>query len=130
MYIQDMHVKTVQANHVLDVLKTLNRPITQDINYVIKTCKRGGEYKSNAECFLIPKLPFARLIRKIALETNNGVKLRFSQSALDLIQLDTQNYSVQLLNSANKLAIHGHRIRVMPKDLQIMTKICDQNQTF
>lgn len=160
-HISERGVKTVKGSHVIDILESMGRPRSKDINYIIKTCRKteqtgsgyeyqdydsfyytdenedytdenedymsgqgtdwigganGSQYKV---CFRIPKLPFNRLVKEIA--KNN--KQRFSQNAMDLIQLDAENYLINLFENAHLQAIHANRIRVMLKDVLITLKM-------
>lgn len=77
--------------------------------------------KQPGHCFNIPKLPFSRLVREIAQDYKNDLK--FSPDAIMVIQLDAENYLVDLLEDANLQAIHAKRVRVTPADLQIAGRI-------
>lgn len=70
---------------------------------------------------LVPKLPFRRLVREIALDVDN--QKRFQSSALLALQEAAEAYLVGLLEEANLCAIHGHRVTIMPKDIRLANRI-------
>lgn len=72
-------------------------------------------------CFLFRKLPFQRLVREIALECK--ADLRFQKSAIEAIQEATEAYIVSLFEDTNLCAIHGKRVTIQPKDLQLARRI-------
>ena len=71
---------------------------------------------------LIRKAPFQRLTRELAhdhLKTN----YRFQGSAILALQESTEAYSVGLNEDSNLCAIHGKRVTIMPKDIQLAHSI-------
>jgi histone H3/H4 len=96
-----------------------NRPGT------VATRKIKYYQKQSGACFCIPKQSFIRLIKEIA--QNYHLSLRYSPEALNLIQMDAENYLVDLLHNANMEAIHARRIRIAPKDLQLALKLCSKS---
>ena len=70
---------------------------------------------------LISKLPFQRLVKEIAKEYKTD--LRFQRSAVDALQEASEAYLVGLFDDANLVAIHGKRVTIQPKDLQIVRRI-------
>ena len=70
---------------------------------------------------LIRKLPFQRLVKEIA----SGFKsdLRFQSHAVSAIQESAESYLVGVFEDSNLCAIHGKRVTVMPKDLQLARRI-------
>lgn len=81
--------------------------------------------KQPGRCFNIRKSPFHRLAREIAQGYANNLK--FSKEAFIMLQLDTENYIVNLFNKANKLVTTNKRIRVMPKDIKLVILLSDNN---
>jgi histone H3 len=61
---------------------------------------------------LIRKLPFQRLVRKIAQDFKTD--LRFQSEA---------SYLVGLFEDTNLCAIHTKRVTIMPKDIQLARRI-------
>ena len=70
---------------------------------------------------LIRKLPFHRLVREIAQEFKTD--LRFQSTALDALQEASEAYLVGLFEDSNLCAIHGRRVTIMPKDIQLSRRI-------
>lgn len=70
---------------------------------------------------LIPKAPFVRLVKEIALELKPD--LRFQASALEALQEASEAYLVALFEDANLCALHGKRVTMMPKDLLLAIRI-------
>ena len=66
---------------------------------------------------LMKKLPFARLVREIAQDFKSN--LRFNPDALLALQEATESFMVGLFEDSNRCAIHGKRVTLMTKDIQI-----------
>lgn len=76
---------------------------------------------------LISKIPFAKLVKEI---TDNFVyenqNLQWHSMAILALQEASEAYLVGLLEHANLLAIHGKRITLMKKDIQLARRIRGQ----
>ena len=70
---------------------------------------------------LIPKLPFRRLVREIA--QNEKQDIRMQETALEALQEAAETYLVRLLDDANLCALHARRITLMPRDIQLARRI-------
>ncbi|XP_065204002.1 uncharacterized protein LOC135834093 [Planococcus citri] len=70
---------------------------------------------------LIRKLPFQRLVREIAQDFKTD--LRFQTSAVLALQEAGEAYLVSLFEDTNLCAIHGKRVTIMPKDMQIARRL-------
>ena len=70
---------------------------------------------------LIRKLPFQRLVREIAQDFKSDIK--FQGSALLALQEASEGYLVPLFEDTNLCAIHGKRVTIMPKDIQLARRI-------
>ena len=88
---------------------------------------RREQKKTN---LMIPRQSFNRLVREIGKELKNGadlnmrqIDLRYSDSALELIQMAVEHYLVNLFEEANILAIHAKRQTIQPKDLQAARRV-------
>jgi len=83
-------------------------------------------YQKTTE-LLIPRLPFSKMVRKIALDLNmsqnNNDKVQFQASALVGLQEAAENYLVKLLEDSNLNAIHANRVTLQPKDLQLAQRV-------
>ncbi len=78
------------------------------------------KYQKSTE-LLIRKLPFQRLVREIASEYKND--LRFQSSAVLALQEAAESYMIGLFEDTNLCAIHGKRVTIMPKDMQLARRI-------
>lgn len=73
---------------------------------------------------LIPKLPFARVVREVA--DNFALQqdyLRWQTDALIALQEATEAYLIHLFEDANLCAIHAKRVTIMPRDIQLARRI-------
>ena len=82
----------------------------QDIRHFQKT-----------SALLIRKLPFQRLVRKIAQDFKTD--LRFQSAAILCLQEAAEAYLVRLFDDANLCAIHARRVTIMPKDILLVRRI-------
>ena len=82
-------------------------------------------YQKSTE-LLLRKLPFQRLVREVAAEYKND--LRFQASAIAALQEATEAYMVSLFEDSNLCAIHGKRVTIMPKDMQLARRIRGEHQ--
>jgi len=87
------------------------------------------KYQKSTE-LLLRKLPFARIVREIAMDMttdmNNyadGAGLRWQSSALLALQEATEAYLVHLFEDANLCAIHAKRVTIMQRDIQLARRI-------
>nr|AOR06535.1 centromere histone H3 variant 2 [Luzula elegans] len=71
---------------------------------------------------LVPKTPFARLVREITEQYSNDVN-RWQAEALVALQEAAEAYIVNLMEDANLLAIHAKRVTIMQKDIQLARRI-------
>jgi histone H3 len=78
------------------------------------------KYQKSTE-LLIRKMPFQRLVREIA----DGFKgdLRFQSTAVVALQEAAENYLVGLFEDTNLCAIHGKRVTILPRDMQLARRI-------
>ena len=70
---------------------------------------------------MLPRLPFARLIREIA--SNYMQEVRFQSSALDALQEAAEAYIVHLFEDSILCALHANRVTLMKKDLMLARRI-------
>ena len=82
-------------------------------------------------------LPFMRNVRKITKDEEtssytdakgNPVGFRWSSLAIKALQELVENRIVNACAFGNAAAIHGKRVTLMPKDLQLKKKLCATNQ--
>ncbi|CAG2120985.1 unnamed protein product, partial [Medioppia subpectinata] len=76
---------------------------------------------------LIKKLPFQRLVREVAYNLTpsqfNKDTMRWQSAAIGALQEAAEKYLVDILTDANLCAIHGKRVTVTPKDIQLARRI-------
>jgi len=77
-------------------------------------------YQKGTE-LLLRKAPFQRLVREIAVTGKEG--LRFQASAVLAIQEATEAHMVNLFADTCLCAIHGRRVTIMPKDIQLARRL-------
>ena len=70
---------------------------------------------------LIRKLPFRRFVREITQDFKTD--LRFQSAAILCLQEAAEAYLVRLFDDANMCAIHARQVTIMPKDIQLESKI-------
>jgi histone H3/H4 len=73
---------------------------------------------------LIRKLPFSRLVRKLAEDlSKKGPIFRWQNAAILALQQAAEAYLTGLFEDANLCAIHAKRVTIMPKDLLLARRI-------
>jgi histone H3 len=88
------------------------------------------KYQKSSE-LLIRKLPFQRLVREIMAKTAaqgpfnivNADNIRITADALECLQEASEAYLVGLYEDTNLCAIHGKRVTVQPKDMQLARRL-------
>ena len=78
------------------------------------------KYQKSTE-LLIRKLPFQRLVREITQKIRPG--FRFQSTAILALQEACEDYLVRMFEDVNICAIHGGRVTVMIKDIQLWSRI-------
>ena len=89
--------------------------------------KQIRQYQKSTE-LLIRKLPFQRLVREIAsdsevIKSPLCGKVRFQSAAIMALQEAAEAYLVGLFEDTNLCAIHARRVTIMPKDIQLARRI-------
>ena len=89
--------------------------------------KQIRQYQKSTE-LLIRKLPFQRLVREIAsdsevIKSPLCGKVRFQSAAVMALQEASEAYLVGLFEDSNLCAIHAKRVTIMPKDIQLARRI-------
>jgi len=77
------------------------------------------EYQHNTE-LLFPKIAFQRLVREISMKMG---PFRFEVQALLALQEASEMFLVGLFEDAGLCALHGRRVTIMPRDLQLSRRI-------
>ncbi|GAB1861335.1 Histone H3.3-like [Camponotus japonicus] len=74
--------------------------------------------------FLIPRLPFSRLIREIMLDLFPRQEInKIQATALEALQEATEMYIVQFFEDALLLALHAKRVTLMRHDMVLMRRL-------
>jgi histone H3 len=71
--------------------------------------------------FFTRRVPFQRLVREIAQDFKTD--LRFQSVAILALQEAAESYLVRIFEDTNLCAIHGKRVTIMPKDMQLARRI-------
>ena len=77
--------------------------------------------------FLIPKLPFQRLVCEIAQEFKNDV--RFQSSAIYALQQACEAYLIGLFEETNSVAIRAKRVTIFPRDIHMARRVREERVT-
>jgi histone H3/H4 len=96
------------------VSKSLCKPKKYKVNIADNEIKY---YQELSGCLMIPKLIFSRVVKSLIQYYNT--ELRVSRDAMVLIQHCAENCVINMLNHANKNAIHAGRIGVKPSDINL-----------
>ena len=70
---------------------------------------------------IIPRLPFVRLVKSIALGIND--ELRFSSDSIVALQESAEHYIVGVFEDTNLCAIHAKRMTIQKKDMRLAARI-------
>ncbi|PRP83580.1 histone H3 [Planoprotostelium fungivorum] len=71
---------------------------------------------------LIPRAAFTRLVREVVLDISIQ-DLRFKRDALEALQHATEAYLVHLFEDATLCTVHGKRVTLMNRDIQLARRI-------
>ena len=94
------------------------------VNGTVALCKIRKYQKSTK--LLIRKAPFYRLVRKIAIDFNSD--LRMQSTAVLALQEASEAYLGCLFEDTNLCAMHGKRVTIMPKDMQLVQRIQGEDE--
>lgn len=73
---------------------------------------------------LIPKLPFARLVRELTIRFwPDGERIRYTMEALLALQQATEAYIVGIFEDSFLCAVHAKRVTLQVKDIQLARRI-------
>ena len=78
------------------------------------------KYQKSTELF-IRKLAFQRLVREITQDFKTDI--RFQGTAILALQEAAEAYLVGLFQDTNLCAIHGKRVTITPKDIQLARRL-------
>lgn len=94
---------------------TLPRPAGE------KALKEIRAYQNSTD-LLIRRLPFARLVREIQSNLTRQ-PYRWQGTAILALQEAAEAHLIGLFEDCNLCAIHGKRVTIMPKDMQLARRI-------
>jgi len=77
---------------------------------------------------LLRKAPFQRVVREIAMRQHKG--LRWQSQAVIALQEASEAYLVALFEDTNLCALHGKRVTIMPKDMQLARRIRGEHDIY
>ncbi|XP_071941463.1 uncharacterized protein [Antedon mediterranea] len=117
---KDMHGPSTSSGGVPSTQKKARkqrrfRPGTRALREIRK-------YQKSTD-LLLRKLPFARVVREIAMMFSSHADLRWQSSAIMAIQEAAEAFIIYLFEDANYCAIHAKRVTVMPRDIQLARRI-------
>lgn len=76
----------------------------------------------NKTALIIPKLPFARLVKELG-EKVSSISLRWQAEALLALQEAAEAYLVHLFEDTNLCCIHAKRVTIMNRDIHLARRI-------
>jgi histone H3 len=79
-----------------------------------------------SNCLTFPKHPFEKLIRNMIPINTNDEKSKISKGVFIVLQYFIEQYLVDVLRGANRIAIHCGRVKLMGSDIQIMMSLNDE----
>lgn len=86
-----------------------------------KALREIRQYQGSTS-LLLRRLPFARLVREIQYGMTRQ-PYRWQGSAILALQEASEAHLVALFEDSNLCAIHGKRVTIMPKDMQLARRI-------
>ena len=94
------------------------RPGTQALRQIRK-------YQRSTE-LLIRKLPFQRLVREVSQEVSKELGVdpfRYQSTAILALQEASEDFLVRMFSQCNDICIHGKRVTVQDKDVQLWKRL-------
>ena len=82
------------------------------------------KYQKSTE-LLIQKLPFQRLVREVVQEMFKTETYRFQSTAILALQEASEAFLVHMFEQCNDICIHGKRVTVQQKDVQLWKRLFD-----
>ena len=81
-------------------------------------------YQRSTE-LLIRKLPFQRLVKEVVQDLFPTESYRFQSTAILALQEASESFLVRMFEQINDVAIHGKRVTIQLKDIQIWKRLFD-----
>ncbi|KAE9551899.1 hypothetical protein FO519_004890 [Halicephalobus sp. NKZ332] len=78
----------------------------------------------------IPRKPFVRVIKQILSQFGRNSVTHFSSEAVRAIQLAAEVYLTNMFEDLHILALHAHRVTIMPRDFQTLMRLSSKNDRF
>ena len=85
------------------------------------------KYQRSTE-LLIRKLPFQRLVREVSQEVSKDLGVdpfRYQSTAILALQEASEDFLVRMFSQCNDICIHGKRVTVQQKDIQLWKRLFD-----
>lgn len=94
----------------------------------VKALREIRRYQAGPDAtrLLIPRLPFARLVKEIAQRLsaqNNTHGLRFQGAAVSALQEASEAYMTMLFEDTVLCCVHAKRVTIMPRDISLARRI-------
>lgn len=86
-----------------------------------RALKEIRKYQGGTD-LLLRRLPFARLVREIQMNMSK-IPYRWQGTAILALQEAAEAHLVGLFEDSNLCALHGKRVTIMPKDMQLARRI-------
>lgn len=99
---------------------------TKNLNLGEGALREIRRYQHSTD-LLIRRLPFARLVREIQQGLTNR-PYSWQASAILALQEASEAHLIGLFEDCNLCAIHGKRVTIMPKDMQLARRIRGQHR--
>lgn len=112
-----------QASTIVEFIMSLMHTISHHIHTITgeKALKEIRAYQNSTD-LLIRRLPFARLVREIQSNMTRQ-PYRWQGTAILALQEAAEAHLIGLFEDCNLCAIHGKRVTIMPKDMQLARRI-------
>ena len=125
-------IKSAQSNNpfssdshlppsVQQILAARKHALVPPSGQIMKKIKKDVVPSTRFLNFSIPKRPFQRLVRDIAYKYVQDC--RFTQEALEALQISSEDFMVGFFNQANFCMEHCKRKTLMVKDMELAAKL-------
>ena len=81
------------------------------------------KYQKSTE-LLIRKFPFQRLVKEVVQDLFKTESYRFQSTTVLSLQEASESFLVSMFDDVNCIAIHGKRVTIQCKDIQIWKRLC------
>jgi len=121
LFTQENQKKTVMTKHVYPCLYDIPSSLKKDT----KSCTKKNKKDEEDYCFYFAKKSFQNLIRELTYDLD--MKLRYSDNALILLQMNEEHYLVSVIKNAMYNMHNAKRNTLLSKDLQAANRqMCDK----